>query len=160
VCIIGKEGTAWYFVNTEKESCESSIKAKELDDGNASDDSDASEISERQGPQVLLNDNGCVRWVRLAQGYVLGSYSPGVPLIEDDQGGIKWTQIPVWFFASSSEGEGQSIDCDKIGAQFNGGSVTIGGGLGSGTVTIDGDCAAGKEINIDITLTTDSCPTP
>lgn len=79
VCIIGKEGTAWYFVNTEKESCDGGYKARELDDS-ASDSSSAAEISAGQGAQVLVNDNGCVRWIELKKLTVVMNQAPSAPL--------------------------------------------------------------------------------
>mgnify|MGYP006935472774 CR=1 FL=1 len=67
VCIVGKEGTGWYFVNAEKESCSGGYAARELSEDSADPDSSTGQLQESSGPQVLLNDAGCVRWFGLEE---------------------------------------------------------------------------------------------
>jgi hypothetical protein len=147
ICVIGKEGTAWYFINNEKDTCEDlSYRAKELSPS-ASDSSLASEIIDSSGPQVLVNDNGCVTWKRLYPAKL-------VKELEEDNGGIKWIEQELWVFLKE-EGEEKVIACEDIGETISAGTLTI--NHGSGTIQVTGDCDTGREIDIDITLDTTSC---
>jgi len=108
VCIVGKEGTAWYFVNTEKESCEGRLKAKELDSQFASDLSDATDISDGEGAQVLVNDAGCVRWVSLKKMTVIMNFSPTEPLTLTSDG-LEYAFKEVFVIDHLSDGQGHTI---------------------------------------------------
>jgi hypothetical protein len=67
VCIVGKEGTAWYFVNEELAGCnDGSQKASNLSPS-ASESSNLTQAAPGPGVQVLVNDNGCVKWVGLQE---------------------------------------------------------------------------------------------
>lgn len=154
-CIIGKDGTAWYFVSAARQ-CGKAMEANELDGDNADILSNTDKILDSSGPQVLVNDRGCVRWMKLNEVRVI---SGAGELIEQDNGGIKYEVAKVWALSHIDPYELYSIPCDSLGPQITGGTVNL-GGLGSGTVTVGGNCEGGREINVSISLNTESCPTP
>ena len=109
VCIIGKEGTAWYFVTEELAGCNDGSQRARLLSPSASDSSTLSGVVGGAGVQVLVNDNGCVKWV----GLVEKQYVEG---IETPAGQIIFKRKKIWTYESSAGSADQYLnttDCDS-----------------------------------------------
>lgn len=97
VCIVGKEGTAWYFVNAEEGAvlcANGSYSARELSPSSADDTSSVSPIRESSGPQVLVNDGGCVRWMGMMEYSLISSLELG-------EEGLTWAVSTLWALPST-----------------------------------------------------------
>jgi hypothetical protein len=97
--LVAKEGTAWYYVRHESE-CDGRYPAKELDDG-ADCGSSLSGISGGDGAQVLLNESGCAKWLKLAR----------IEVVTDVtwNNGIFVQKQFIWAFRDPSQGNGVQI---------------------------------------------------
>jgi hypothetical protein len=159
VCIVGKEGTAWYFVNSEKPACDDgSYKSEELSPS-ASSSSDASDLTEGDGPQVLVNDKGCVKWVKLRKFYAVGQDGSSDGIIRSESQGLAWKIQPILGFLASEGASEETIPCQELGPIITGGDVDL-GDFGSGSVEVtEGGGSCGKVINVNISLNTDECST-
>jgi len=101
VCIIGKEGTGWYFVNADDTGgCDGKMTAKRIDK-NADTFQSLVMVSGGSGPQVLLNDRGCSTWVKLKQKAIVEN-------VEWDEG-IRVTKKIVWVIDHESASDRQRI---------------------------------------------------
>jgi hypothetical protein len=159
VCIVGKEGKDWYFVNAETPSCDNgSYRAEEISPS-ASSLSEANDLGEGDGPQVLVNDNGCVKWMRLKKFYAVARDDTPLDVIEPDNGGVKWNVKTVFAFPDAAGNDGpDSIECSLLGRSVIGGEVDI-GDFGSGQVRVsDSPDGCGHIVNVDIQQSTESCP--
>lgn len=109
VCIIGKEGTAWHFINVEREQCnQSGMRAAELSPETVDLGSSATQIAPGDGPQVLVNSNGCVTWVKLSRKEVTLSLGFGDSITFE----TKW----VWVFDDTTPGVPHEIsltECEE-----------------------------------------------
>jgi hypothetical protein len=89
VCVIGKEGDDWYLVNTEKYQCAGgSYSGKELSPGTAND----------QKLQVLVNDQGCVRWMNLEKQFLISG------LVFTEEQGFSWAEAEYLVIFSDAPG--------------------------------------------------------
>jgi hypothetical protein len=91
--LIAKDGTAWQYVTHERE-CEGQYPAAELDEG-ADCGSSLALISQGDGPQVLLNEQGCAKWWEL--------YKQEVVTDVQWNNGIVVTKKDVWLFRDPGE---------------------------------------------------------
>jgi hypothetical protein len=64
--MIAKEGTAWYYVN-HKLGCNGKPSARDLGDGAVCDFALDEIVDAADNPQLLLNDEGCPKWVGFTQ---------------------------------------------------------------------------------------------
>ena len=104
-CVIAKEGTSWYYVNSELDRCEQHLRASWLSDS-ASNSSNTDELYSAGGPQVLVNDNGCVKWLRLTHKDVV------IDVVADGED-LKKVTKRVWVFEHTDEQvEGSIIGMD------------------------------------------------
>jgi hypothetical protein len=157
VCIVGKEGPDWYFVNAETPSCDNgSYRAEEISPS-ASSLSEANDLGEGDGPQVLVNDNGCVKWVRLKKFYAVARQDQPLDVIEPNNGGLSWSVFPIFGFLGGNS-SGGSIACNELGRPVIGGEVDV-GDFGSGEVQIsEASPGCGYIVNVKIDLNTEECP--
>lgn len=152
--LIAKNGTAWVYVAHES-PCANATPARELGN-NASCQSRLDDVADAtsQNPQVLMNEEGCSKWMGLHRRDVVVD-------VRFEDGKIVVEKREMFVVLDNSEEVTYDVaTCDQLSANITGGTVTVAGGLGSGTVTINGDCESGRQVNIDISLNTDSCPTP
>ena len=98
--VIGKEGTAWYFVNDEHVSCSFAKSAKWLDGEGYDLGSDSLQIQGGEGPQVLVNDKGCVKWMKLARLRVVHGQTP----IQLTGAGLQYNSKDVWVLNTLDSG--------------------------------------------------------
>jgi hypothetical protein len=147
-CIVGRDGSEWYFTNDERHNCEQSQGAEWLSQQEYSEASSPEQIDPGDGAQVLINNAGCLRWVALTKRFLYEE-------IVSEENGLRLVRRPVWVFDDVGETEEENIECTAIGQQITGGTVTI--DYGSGTVELTGECAS-KSIDININLDTTSCP--
>ena len=147
-CIVGRDGSEWYFTNDERLNCEESQGAKWLSQQEYDQTSTPAQIDPGDGAQVLINNAGCLRWVALTKRFLYEE-------IASEENGLRLVRRPVWVFDDVGETEEENIECTAIGQQITGGTVTI--DYGSGTVELTGECPS-KSLDINITLDTTSCP--
>lgn len=147
-CVIGREGSEWYLANDERYNCEDSQGAEWLSQQQYSSASDATSIQAGNGPQVLINHYGCLRWVALTARSLYVN-------ITNPNNGLNLVKQPLWVLDDIYPQEDESFSCESLGQQVTGGTITI--DYGSGTVELSGPCNA-KQIGINIALDTISCP--
>jgi hypothetical protein len=105
--LVTQAGTAWYYVTHERE-CDGQYPAAELDEG-ADCDSSLGLISQGDGPQVLLNEQGCAKWWEL--------YKQEVVTDVQWSDGIVVKKRFVWAFRDPGEQTEETIisatDCEE-----------------------------------------------
>jgi hypothetical protein len=101
-CIVGKEGTAWYFVSAENRPPCDSMGGKEISAVGYSSATNTTKLGngDSSGPGALFLSDGCVRWVQATQ----ISY---ISRIEYGEGTFTVSRSDAWVFAPVSVGNTQ-----------------------------------------------------
>jgi hypothetical protein len=110
IAVVGKDGTGWYFVNHERGCDGSRMPAADLDSQNISQSSNVDNLSEGDGVQVLLNEQGCSRWFKTKQLEVVVD-------VKFDASGLSMTKKKVWILNDSEPEADYTItltsDCEN-----------------------------------------------
>ena len=101
LCVL--DGNTWLLAAWEPDSCENGSSLARSLSPSASDSSDDSEIDEGSGPQVLINSNGCVKWVRLRE----EAFFYDAEIAEDK---LKFKTQPAYVLRIDKEGEDVEIE--------------------------------------------------
>jgi hypothetical protein len=98
-CIVGKEGTAWYFVSAENRPPCDSVGGKELSAVGYSADTNTTKLGtgDSSGPAALFLSNGCVRWVQATQVSYISN-------VEYGEGTFTISRSDAWVFEPVSVG--------------------------------------------------------
>jgi hypothetical protein len=150
VCAIAKEGTAWYFVN-EESLCSGSKQANWLTTDGFDEGSSTQQAISGDGPQVLVNHNGCLKWIGLAKRNVVSD------VISDGQRGITIQYKSVYVIDQTDQPTDAKIECNNLGSKLQAGILEVKNDLGNGSISIAGGEGCDPTINISIELNTVDC---
>lgn len=164
VAIAQDENGDWYVVESEVGCLASSdMHAYDISKSSATETSTTDAISEggTEAPQVLLNHEGCTKWVRLKMVSVPAVPTNNVesitaPVRTNDANGLTIQTRNVYVF-DTGEGIDDDVTCDQLGPVIGAGAFTC--DYGTGTISITGEPCS-PTIDIDLTLDTTECPPP
>lgn len=98
ICVVGKEGTAWYFVAAgNKPPCDS-MAGKEISPVGYSATINTSDLAPGDGAAALFLSNGCVEWVRTTQ----VTYISSIERVDESPLGFRFSENKAWVFAPIS----------------------------------------------------------
>lgn len=100
--LVGRaENGSWYLIEIGRE-CESGHRAARLTEADLEDSRESAPLETGDGPQVLIHDEGCLKWASLKKITVL----TGATLTE---AGLEFEQTEVWTFTDANSTVGPAI---------------------------------------------------